>query len=168
MRGGARKSIGLLIRRPTVWTMRARKLTQFLVPTVLRGNAYPCSAPLPLRAFALRSFGAMIALTLVSAALLCACSPAAPVREAPKHVIVICIDALRADHLGAYGYHRNTSPTIDRLAREGVLFERAFSNSSFTGESVSTIFTGAYPSRTPWGGGWYAAPDPSVRISRPE
>lgn len=60
--------------------------------------------------------------------------------------IFITIDALRADHLGCYGYRRNTSPFIDSLAREGMVFERAMSNSSFTRESVSVIFSGLLPS----------------------
>ncbi len=81
---------------------------------------------------------------------------------APRHVIVIVSDALRADHLGVYGYPRNTSPFIDQLAGEGVLFERALSNSSFTGESISSLFTGKLPSATPWGSGWEARPDPAV------
>jgi glucan phosphoethanolaminetransferase (alkaline phosphatase superfamily) len=48
------------------------------------------------------------------------------------HVLLISIDSLRADHLGAYGYARPTSPRIDRLAREGTLFERALSSTSWT------------------------------------
>ena len=46
------------------------------------------------------------------------------------NLIVITIDALRADHLGCYGYSRNTSPFIDSLADESIVFENAFSNSS--------------------------------------
>lgn len=79
------------------------------------------------------------------------------------NVLVIVSDALRADHLGAYGYARATSPFIDQLGREGVVFERAVSCSSFTGESVSALFMGRWPSATPWSTGWYARPDPSVK-----
>ncbi len=61
-------------------------------------------------------------------------------------VVLINIDTLRADHLGAYGYVRNTSPAIDRLAREGALFSQALAASSYTRESVSALFTGRYPS----------------------
>jgi choline-sulfatase len=46
-----------------------------------------------------------------------------------QNVILISIDTLRADHLGCYGYSRDTSPTIDKLALEGVLFLSAFSHS---------------------------------------
>ena len=55
------------------------------------------------------------------------------------NLIFINIDALRADHLGCYGYKRNTSPFIDSLAKEGLLFEEARANSTFTRESVSVV-----------------------------
>jgi hypothetical protein len=47
-------------------------------------------------------------------------------------VILVSIDSLRADHLGAYGYPRPTSPTIDGLAATGTVFERAYSTTSWT------------------------------------
>ncbi len=52
------------------------------------------------------------------------------------NLVLIMVDALRADHLGCYGYWRQTSPFIDSLADRGVLFERALSNSSYTRESL--------------------------------
>ena len=54
----------------------------------------------------------------------------------PKHIFLIVIDTLRADHLGCYGYKVPTSPTIDRLANDGVLFKNAYSTASSTLESV--------------------------------
>lgn len=48
------------------------------------------------------------------------------------NLVLVSIDTLRPDHLGCYGYNRETSPTIDRLAREGVLFENAFSSTTWT------------------------------------
>jgi len=78
------------------------------------------------------------------------------------NLIIINIDALRADHLGCHGYPKPTTPFIDRLAREGILFQNARSNSSYTRESVTTLFTGSLPS----GGnipGWRAAPGPDQR-----
>ena len=63
-----------------------------------------------------------------------------------RNVILISIDTLRADHLSAYGYPRNTSPAVDALARESVLFESAFSQSPKTAESHMTLLTGLYPS----------------------
>ncbi|MBI3661468.1 MAG: sulfatase [Acidobacteria bacterium] len=68
--------------------------------------------------------------------------PAAP--DAPN-VLVIVVDTLRADHLSTYGYPRPTSPNFDRLAREGTLFERAFSTSSWTLPSHASLLTGRYP-----------------------
>ncbi len=79
------------------------------------------------------------------------------------NVVVIVVDALRADHLGCYGYGRNTSPFLDRVASEGVLFERAVSNSSYTCESVASLFMGRLPGSTAWSAGWYARPDPAVK-----
>jgi arylsulfatase A-like enzyme len=73
------------------------------------------------------------------------------VQLAPEHlkdkpnIILITVDTLRADHLKAYGYDRPTSPWLGRLAKEGVLFERAYGGSSWTVPSMATIFTGLYP-----------------------
>lgn len=63
------------------------------------------------------------------------------------NVILITIDALRADHLGCYGYKRNTSPNIDKLAKEGVLFTQAIAQSSHTPTSMSTILTSTMPNK---------------------
>jgi len=73
------------------------------------------------------------------------------------NLVVIVIDALRADHLGCYGYHRDTSPFIDSLADGGMVFQRALSNSSFTRESVSVLFSGRLPSSS-GSVGWFSAP----------
>lgn len=61
------------------------------------------------------------------------------------NVIVIFIDALRADHLSCYGYPRSTTPTIDDLAAKGTLFENHYAASSWTTSSMATFFTGLYP-----------------------
>lgn len=57
------------------------------------------------------------------------------------NVILISIDSLRPDHLGCYGYARKTSPHIDRLAREGALFENAVSSTSWTLPAHACMFT---------------------------
>lgn len=62
------------------------------------------------------------------------------------NIILIVMDAVRADHLSCYGYHRRTSPNIDRLATQGVLFENAFSAAEWSCPSHASIFTGKYPS----------------------
>lgn len=61
------------------------------------------------------------------------------------NLIVVSVDTLRADHLGAYGYGRDTSPNIDDFAGKSLFFEEAFSHSSFTLSSHASIFTGLYP-----------------------
>jgi arylsulfatase A-like enzyme len=62
----------------------------------------------------------------------------------PFNVMVVLIDTLRADHLGAYGYARPTSPQFDALAREGVLFERTVAQAAWTKPSVASLFTGRF------------------------
>ncbi len=69
--------------------------------------------------------------------------------------ILFVIDTLRADHLGCYGYFRNTSPNIDQLAKEGVLFKDAHATAIPTGPGFSSIITGLSPIHhhyylTPW------------------
>lgn len=60
------------------------------------------------------------------------------------NVILIVVDALRTDHLGRNGYFRNTSGNIDALAKDGVYFERAISQSYWDWPSLVTIFTSKY------------------------
>lgn len=59
-------------------------------------------------------------------------------------VLLITIDALRPDHLGCYGYKRNTSPNIDRVAKEGALFTQAISTVAQTIPSLTSIATSTY------------------------
>ena len=63
----------------------------------------------------------------------------------PPNVLLISIDSLRADHLGSYGYHRDTSPNLDALAREGARFEVAVAPSPWTLPSHVTMMTGRHP-----------------------
>jgi arylsulfatase A-like enzyme len=60
--------------------------------------------------------------------------------------ILILVDTLRRDHLHAYGYPRETSPSLDALARRGVLFEQAISAAPWTLPSAMSLLTGRYPS----------------------
>ena len=75
-----------------------------------------------------------------------ACAPEVPIPRQPHPIIIIDIDTLRADHLGGYGYHRDTSPAIDAFASESVFFEWAFSQAPNTPPSQTSILTGLYPS----------------------
>lgn len=61
------------------------------------------------------------------------------------NVVVYLIDALRADHLGCYGYDRPVSPNIDRFADRSILFEKAQAQTSWTRASVASVFTGLMP-----------------------
>jgi len=61
------------------------------------------------------------------------------------NIVLITIDTLRADHLGCYGYERNTSPNIDALARRSVLFRTAITPRTKTAPAVASILTGQYP-----------------------
>jgi choline-sulfatase len=61
------------------------------------------------------------------------------------NIIIYLVDTLRRDHLGCYGYPKPVSPNIDALAREGVLFEHAICQSSWTKPAVASVFTGVWP-----------------------
>lgn len=61
------------------------------------------------------------------------------------NILFIDIDTLRADHLGCYGYSKPTSPAIDRLAEEGVLFERCYAPGIPTTPAHTTMYTGLHP-----------------------
>lgn len=80
-------------------------------------------------------------------------SPYDPERLLPEghptkpDVILLSIDTLRADHLGAWGYERDTSPFLDELAREGTLFRNAWSVSPWTLPSHTTMLSGQFPNR---------------------
>ena len=64
------------------------------------------------------------------------------------NIVFILIDTLRADRLSAYGYERETSPAIDALAADGLLFARHMSQSSWTKCSMASMWTAHYPVRT--------------------
>lgn len=66
--------------------------------------------------------------------------------ERPR-IVLISIDCLRADHVGAYGYERDTTPHIDAFAENAVLFETAVSTAPMTLPSHTSMFTGLFPSR---------------------
>lgn len=74
---------------------------------------------------------------------LSSCSPTA--KAPPPNVILITIDTLRADRLGCYGNTQVETPTMDALARDGVLFEKAIAQVPLTTPSHAAILTGTYP-----------------------
>lgn len=63
------------------------------------------------------------------------------------NVVVVVIDTLRADHLPMYGYPRNTSPFLQRLSEDSLVFEKTFSSSSWTAPATASILTSLYPAQ---------------------
>lgn len=67
-------------------------------------------------------------------------------RPRQPNLVILILDTLRADHLSCYGYGRLTTPYLDSLAAEGLLFEQAFASSSWSLPSHVSLVTGLYPS----------------------
>jgi arylsulfatase len=65
-------------------------------------------------------------------------------RQRPD-ILLITIDALRADHVSAYGYKRLTTPAVDRIARRGVLFTKAMTQAPYTKAAIASLMSGLYP-----------------------
>lgn len=79
----------------------------------------------------------------------------------PRNVVLVVLDSLRADRVGALGAPRATTPRLDALAAQGLLFERAYAASSFGPQALAALWTGRLPSH---GGsiGIEAAPHPAL------
>jgi choline-sulfatase len=71
--------------------------------------------------------------------------PAAPPRAVPRHLVLVTVDTLRADRLGAYGNTAIPTPHFDRLAREGVRAADASTHVPITRPAHASLFTGRYP-----------------------
>jgi len=69
-----------------------------------------------------------------------------PASASASNVLLIVLDTVRAHNLSAYGYPRRTSPNLERLAKSGMLFTRAYSTASWTFPSHASMFTGRFPS----------------------
>jgi predicted AlkP superfamily pyrophosphatase or phosphodiesterase len=69
------------------------------------------------------------------------CARAAP----PRVLLLVSVDTLRADHLGAFGSELGLTPHLDALARESLVFEAAYAAAPLTLPSLATLFTGRYP-----------------------
>ncbi len=94
-----------------------------------------------------------------------AAAPEAGVTYAPldagfktRNVILIICDAMRASGLGCYGYERDTTPSIDALAAEGVRFSRAYAPASYTYSSSWSLVTSLYPFQ-------HNAPEQPLRVA---
>jgi len=82
---------------------------------------------------------------LAAGAITLATLNAGPYLVPQPNVVLIVVDTLRADHLGVYGYQRDTSPNLDALARESFLYRNATSTAPWTSPAVGSILTGRYP-----------------------
>ncbi len=67
---------------------------------------------------------------------------------APLNIFLIVVDTLRADHLGTYGYERDTSPHIDPFAADALVFERSLARAPETRFSMASLLTGFLPHET--------------------
>jgi len=94
--------------------------------------------------------------------------PFFPVPEAvPErlNILLVAIDTIRADHLGSYGYHRETTPHLDALARQGSLFENGWAHAPSTRYSMPALMTGRYPSAIDWNMSmWWPGINPSSKM----
>jgi len=89
--------------------------------------------------------------------------PAGPAPRAEKaipvdrdyNLILVTVDTLRAADVGFLGYDKPTTPNLDALAAEGVVFDRAYSMASYTGKALAPMLIGKYPSETVRDGGHF-------------
>jgi arylsulfatase A-like enzyme/Tfp pilus assembly protein PilF len=92
--------------------------------------------------------GKILRRTIV-ACFLCAALPSIanddPASTPVSNIILISIDTLRADHLGAYGYRKSVTPNLDQLAREGIVYEHAYTPVPLTLPAHTALLTGEYP-----------------------
>ena len=87
-----------------------------------------------------------LAIGLAPLALTMACSSGAPApKPAARNLLLVTIDTLRADRLGAYGHARARTPNLDALAQGGAAFDRAYAAAPVTLPSHATLLTGRYP-----------------------
>ena len=86
-----------------------------------------------------------LAACLMALVALAACHSGTPRVEPARHVVLITIDTLRADAVGAYGSTAARTPTLDGLARDGARFDRAWATAPITLPSHASVLTGLYP-----------------------
>lgn len=84
-------------------------------------------------------------LLLLLALVAVSCRGPSPAPDPARHVLLITIDTLRADHLGAYGAPAARTPALDGLARDGTRFARAWAAAPITLPSHASLLTGRYP-----------------------
>ncbi len=97
----------------------------------------------PLQATPSRIALSVLALVLATGCPASEPAPAAP--STPNNIVVLTLDTTRADHLGCYGYFRDTSPNIDALANQSLRFERCLAPMANTLPAHASLFTGLQP-----------------------
>ena len=141
------------------WLLRFGKVPQYALAVLCIGIGAQVARMMARRLegwqrFVRRSLPILLALALVlgtGSVLWAGWRESRMVRDLPPapanapNVLLITLDTVRADHLSIYGYSRATTPNIDRLAKEGVLFESAFANSSWTLPAHASLLTGRLP-----------------------
>lgn len=118
------------------------------------------------RAAALPAAAVAVAVVALAGGL-AGCRPAGPdAAQKPRHLLLVTIDTLRADAVGAYGRQPSPTPNLDRLAAAGTLFRRVQSHVPLTLPSHSTIFTGRLPFENGVrNNGTYALPESAVTLA---
>jgi arylsulfatase A-like enzyme len=82
---------------------------------------------------------------LLTAMLVAVCGSGCGWWSSRPNVVILLMDTMRPDHLGCYGYDRETSPQLDGLAAKGVVFGRCYATADYTSASTASLFTGKYP-----------------------
>ena len=73
-----------------------------------------------------------------------ACAQETPDAQGPPNILLISMDTVRADHTSVYGHHNNTTPNLAHIAKDGVIFQQAFSVANESAYSHAALFTGRY------------------------
>jgi len=138
--GGTRVLMERTLTRPHRWEPAAVELAP------LAGAEVTLALSLTgVREGALGLWGAPVVRRRVTAGL-SGTRPAASGVEPPQGVILIWADTLRRDHLSVYGYERETTPVLARMAKEGALFSDCLVNGTWTKVSTPSLMTSLYPS----------------------
>src|SRR5581483_6864323 len=131
-------------RPPAIWSFSASRC--FGASIGMRRSLWP---PMPRRCSASPEHPDFCKVAPMMTRLLCAgfliAAPAYGKERLKLNLVIIAIDGLRADHLGAYGYSRPTSPNIDSRSKQAVVFERAVAQATWTLPSFTTLFSSRYP-----------------------
>jgi arylsulfatase A-like enzyme len=140
----------LIVMNPRIylwaWAILAFGIAMRLVPILER-------RPIEVRRWLVLSFPALLGSVLVFAGVVLGGDWLKGRREAsrplpsgnPPNVLLIVLDTVRADRLSLYGYHRPTSPTLERLAQRGIRFDQARATAPWTLPSHASMFTGRWP-----------------------